>query len=208
MIRKFLLPAAAALVLAGCVTPGYNYRGGSGDYYYGQSVHSVPYGSVGYGTRGGFYGSFGYGSVYGSPYGYGYPYGGYGAYGGYYPGIYYPGYYRSVPRHVYYPYPVQRPGVGQPRPRDGEQRRAPWRDMEGWTGDPRRGQGGQRRGPRGQEMGVPQPQRAAMPQQVVMPQPQRMEAPRAAPQPRGGGALRSVYSERRATTPHVREVEP
>lgn len=74
MIRKLILPALAAALLAGCAT-GYQYRGGSGDYYYGSpGVEYRVYGGYGY--------PYGYG--YGG-YGYGYPY--YG--GGYY---YYPWY--------------------------------------------------------------------------------------------------------------------
>lgn len=95
MIRKLLLPALAAAVLGACAT-GYDYRGGNGDYYYGQpSVdyqddYYGPYGSAGYGYPGGWsgmlgygigygggYGSYGYGGYpygYGGPYGYGYPY--------------------------------------------------------------------------------------------------------------------------------------
>src|SRR5690606_22351494 len=68
MIRKLILPALAALVLAGCAT-GYQYRGGSGDYYYGSP--GVEYRYYGYGYYGYPYGSYGY---------YGYPY----YYGGYY----------------------------------------------------------------------------------------------------------------------------
>jgi hypothetical protein len=85
MIRKLLLPALAAALLAGCVT-GYDYRGGSGDYYYGQPSidyqddgYYSPYGYGGYGYPGGWSGMIGYGMGYGGgygPYGYGgYPYG-------------------------------------------------------------------------------------------------------------------------------------
>ena len=95
MIRKFLLPALAVAMLGGCVTSGYEYRGGNGDYYYGQPQveyrdYGSPYGGFGYGYPGGWSGSFGYG--YGDPYGY------YGGYGGYYdPWNYYTPYRR--PRH-------------------------------------------------------------------------------------------------------------
>lgn len=85
MHRKLILPALAALaLLAGCAT-GYQYRGGSGDYYYGSP--SVEYR---------VYGNYGYPGYYG----YGYPYGGYG-YGSYgYPYYYYGGgYYYPWYRH-------------------------------------------------------------------------------------------------------------
>lgn len=94
MIRNWLLPALtaglAAALLGGCVSD-YQYRGGNGDYYYGQpSVEYRDYGyggyGGGYGYPGGWSGSIGYGSGYGgSSYGYGgygSPYG-YGGYGGY-----------------------------------------------------------------------------------------------------------------------------
>jgi len=84
MLRKRLLPVLALATLAGCAT-GYSYRGGTGDYYYGQpSVEYRYYGGYGYG------GSIGYGyprayyvdafgrPIYGDPYGY---------YGGRYPGF-------------------------------------------------------------------------------------------------------------------------
>ena len=95
MIRNRLLAALtvglAAALLGGCVSD-YQYRGGTGDYYYGQpSVEYRDYGYGGYGAPygggygggygypgGGWSGSIGYGSGYGSPYGYGgygYPYG-------------------------------------------------------------------------------------------------------------------------------------
>ena len=82
MLRKILLPALAIATLAGCAT-GYSYRGGNGDYYYGQpSVDYRYHGGYGYG------GSIGYGfgqgyylDVFGRPV-YGYPY---GYYGGRYP---------------------------------------------------------------------------------------------------------------------------
>lgn len=97
MIRNLLLPALAAALLGGCVT-GYDYRGGNGDYYYGQPSidyqddgYYSPYGYGGYGGYGypggwsgmigygmgygGGYGGYGYGGFpYGYPYGYGYPY--------------------------------------------------------------------------------------------------------------------------------------
>jgi len=89
MKRTAFLPLAAsmAVLLAGCVTSGYQYREGNGDYYYGQpsvEYNDYGYGSYGYGGYGypgGWSGSLGFGYGYG---GYGYPYGGYGyPYGGY-----------------------------------------------------------------------------------------------------------------------------
>jgi len=127
MLRKILLPALAIATLAGCAT-GYSYRGGNGDYYYGQpSVEYRYYGGYGYG------GSIGYGfgqgyylDVFGRPV-YGYPY---GYYGGRYPS--YP--YGHGPR----PRPPHGPGhdghdgghdgsPGQGGHRPGN--RPPWRDI-------------------------------------------------------------------------------
>ena len=95
MKRKLLVPTlAAAAMLAGCAT-GYQYRGGNGDYYYGQPTveyHDYGYGGF-YGYPGGWGGSLGFGYGYGGwgygyPYwgGYGYPYWGYGGYHGYHHG--------------------------------------------------------------------------------------------------------------------------
>ena len=80
MNRKLILPLLAGIaLLAGCAT-GYQYRGGTGDYYYGSpSVEYRVYGGYGYG----YPGYYPYGGYYGGYYGY--PY--YG--GGYY---YYPWY--------------------------------------------------------------------------------------------------------------------
>lgn len=65
MTRKLLLlPAIAAALLAGCATYGYGYRGGAGDYYYGQPGTEYRY----YGYPGGYYGGYGYPGYYGSPY--------------------------------------------------------------------------------------------------------------------------------------------
>jgi hypothetical protein len=123
---KLLLPALAIATLAGCAT-GYSYRGGNGDYYYGQpSVDYRYYGGYGYG-----YGSGGYGygrsyylDVFGRPV-YGYPH---GYYGGRYPG---------------YPYGhFPRPPHGHDGDHDGDHdgsppaqgghrpgNRPPWRDI-------------------------------------------------------------------------------
>lgn len=115
MIRKLILPALAAALLAGCSS--YQYRGGaSGDYYYGQP-------SSGYNVYGG-YGSSPYG---GGGYGYS-PYGNPGYYSpGYYPPTYYPpAYYpRTYYPPTYYPpayypryprYPQRPPNNQGPRP--------------------------------------------------------------------------------------------
>ena len=141
-VLKLALPAAAALLLAGCITDPYQYRGGhGGDYYYGRpSVeyrHHGYYGGYGYPAYGRSGWSFGvqYGGGY--PYGYGrYGYGGYPyGYGGYgYGG--WPYYYRGWPS-----YP---PVIVHPRPRpdtepgdDGHQGPAPWRDLDRLRNDGR-----------------------------------------------------------------------
>jgi hypothetical protein len=81
MIRKLLLPALAAVLLGGCVT-GYDYRGGNGDYYYGQpsvDYYDGYYGGYGYPGWSGMMGfGYGYGGYGYGGYGYGYPYYGYG----------------------------------------------------------------------------------------------------------------------------------
>ena len=113
MIRKLLLPLAALVLLAGCVSTGYSYRSGNGDYYHGRpSVDyryypSYPYGYYGpyrnrYSSPWGYYGGYRYG--YGYPYGYGYRH-----------------------RYVYprYPHHVERPSA-DPTP---DRPRSPWRDL-------------------------------------------------------------------------------
>jgi len=134
MIRKFLLPALAIAMLGGCVTSGYQYRGGSGDYYYGQPQveyrdYGYPYGGFGYGYPGGWSGSIGWG------YGYGYPY---GFYGGYYdPWRYYTPYRRPHHRdhdhdHDHHGDHHDDDGPGTPprTPRDDDAHRPPpWRDF-------------------------------------------------------------------------------
>lgn len=193
MIRKLLLPALATALLAGCMTSGYQYRGGSGDYYYGQPstqyrYYGAPYGSYGYGYPGGWSGSFGYG--------YGYPYGyyGYGGYGGY---PYYPPYpYRP-------PVVIVRPGGGghdhgnnnggndpgdsggndTPPVQPVDRPRPPWRDLDSLR------DGQSRRDP---TIHQPPPRRASTPMQT----PQRLPAstPMRAPQPlpASGGSRRST----------------
>lgn len=90
MFRPGLLATLSALILTGCVST-YAYREGeSGDYYYSEpqveyyDVYGRPWGTIGYGYPGGWYGSFGY--LYGDylPYSrFGFPYGYYGGYYGY-----------------------------------------------------------------------------------------------------------------------------
>ncbi|MGV8941102.1 MAG: hypothetical protein ACOH1P_06100 [Lysobacter sp.] len=116
MLRKFVLPVFAIVLLGGCMTGGYSYRQDRGDYYYGQPGVDYRY-----------YDRYGSGSFYDPRYRYPgyYPsyYGGYGGYGY--------GYYRP-------PVIVVRPGHGHgnhnnrpPRPdRDRGNDRAPWRDYE------------------------------------------------------------------------------
>jgi hypothetical protein len=116
--------ALAAVALSGCVTSGYGYRGGSGDYYYGRSTtshygHGAPYGSVGYGYPGGWYGSLGYGSrYYRGPYRYGY-------------GPYYPPYRRPVVVRPPHPHKPRPPRVERPDHPDRPGRTGiPWRDLD------------------------------------------------------------------------------
>jgi hypothetical protein len=115
MIRKLSLAILAAAALSGCVTSGYGYRGGSGDYYYGGSSpghygYGAPYGNLGYGTPGGWYGGLGYGySSYGGYYRYGSPYG-YYPYAYYGPGYGYPGPYRAPYHRPHAPRVPQREG--------------------------------------------------------------------------------------------------
>ena len=107
MIRRLLLPLAALVLLAGCVSTGYSYRSGNGDYYHGRpSVDYRYYPSYPYG----YYGP--YRDRYSSPYGYryyGYPYG-----------------YRH--RYVYPRHPghYERPRT-DPTP---DRPRSPWRDLD------------------------------------------------------------------------------
>lgn len=133
MIRKLILPALAAALLAGCAS--YQYRGGAGgDYYYGQpSTDYRYYGNYGYPAYG-TYGTYGWGGSIGYSSGY-YPYG-YSRYG-------YPRYPQRPPHH--HPRPSQGSGEG-PRPGPGDnsgydpdqgqqqgqhpdRARAPWRDL-------------------------------------------------------------------------------
>lgn len=125
-ILRLALLALAAAAVAGCVTtPGYGYRGGQGDYYYGQP-------SVDYRYRGGY-----------GPYhhGYGYPYG-YGRSGWSF-GVYYGHpYYRygygaryGFPWYgwPYYGHPYYRPPVvvrPDPDPDGNPSDVPPWRDLD------------------------------------------------------------------------------
>ncbi len=138
---KLAVPAAFVLLLAGCITDPYQYRGGygsqgyGGDYYYGRpSVeyrHRDYYGPHGYGYGYPYYGRSGwsFGVSYGYPYGYsryGYDRYGYG-YGGW------PYYYRGYPHYppiVVHPRPGTEPDH-EPQPGSGgnDQGPAPWRDL-------------------------------------------------------------------------------
>lgn len=195
MIRKLSLAILAAAALSGCVTSGYGYRGGSGDYYHGRSSpayygYGAPYGSIGYGTYGGWYGGLGYGSTYyRGPYRYGHgPYYGPG-YGGYY-GPYYPPYrpYRRPvvvrPGHPHRPRP---PHVERPDHSDRHDRRPrtgiPWRNLDGLNG-PRPG------------MPIPTPVRPEVAQSPVPRRPDR-GVPTAAPPPRMDVGSRSMLREGR-----------
>ena len=162
MIRKLLLPALAATMLAGCIT-GYTYRGGAGggDYYHGRpSVEYRYYGGYGGGYYGG-YPYYGYGGYWGSPYRYGYGYPGY-VYPRY-PVYRYPYRYDRHPGH--YPHGPQWNGHG---PRPGQS----------WNG-PRPGQGWNGQGPRpGQSGAGPRPNPGIQPPRVDAPGPRVQTAPR------------------------------
>jgi hypothetical protein len=129
MIRKFLVPALAIAMLGGCVTSGYEYRGGNGDYYYGQPQveyrdYGSPYGGFGYGYPGGWNGSFGWGYGYGDPYGF---------YGGYYdPWRYYTPYRRPHHRDHHgdhHDHDDGDTGSSPPTSGDNDHRPPPWRDF-------------------------------------------------------------------------------
>lgn len=131
---KLAVPAALVLLLAGCITDPYSYRGGyGGDYYYGQP--SVEY------RHHGYYGDYGYpyygrsgwsfGVRYGYPYGYGrYGYGRYG-YGGW--PYYYGGGWPYYPPIVVRPRPDSDPDPDsghEPPPDTDPQGPPPWRDLD------------------------------------------------------------------------------
>lgn len=159
MLRNILLTALAAASLAGCATD-YAYRGGNGDYYYGQPRTEYryydPYGASGYGFGGYYYDRFGR-PVYAYPYGYG------GYYGGPYYG--YPYWYRPRPHHD----GDHRPPV-QDGNDDGNDRKPPWRNLNGLVPRPRMDDGE-----------VQRPRRQSAPR--VQPMPQR---PPAMPRMRSG----------------------
>lgn len=142
MLRRVLLTMLAAAAMAGCATD-YNYRGGNGDYYYGQP--RVEYRDVG---PSGYYGGFGLGYGYGS-YGYGYGSYGYGSHGfgatyyydrfgrlvygypsGYYGSTYYGGngWYGPRPHHGH---GDQNDHPGDANEGNNHDRPAPWRDLGG-----------------------------------------------------------------------------
>ncbi len=207
MFRKLILPMLATAMLAGCATD-YNYRGGNGDYYYGQPRVEYRYQGFG-GFNDGYYGGvgFGYGSAsfgygpraYYDPFGrlvYGYP----GRYG------YGNGWYQQRPRtHREHD---RRDHDG--RDQDGHDghtrddgnrhdRRPPWRNLGGLQGGDvdnlsRDDDGGQPRLQRKRAMAYPVT--APQGQQRV----QQFSAPNAPPvfrqhsemSPRIGGARRGV----------------
>lgn len=110
MIRKLLLPLAALVLLAGCVTTGYSYRAGNGDYYHGRpSVDYRYYPSYPYG----YYGPYRY--RYSSPWGYRYYY------------------YHGDPYGYRYRYVRPRDPGHEERPRTDptpDRPRSPWRDLD------------------------------------------------------------------------------
>ncbi len=185
MIRKLLFPALAIATLAGCAT-GYSYRGGSGDYYYGQpSVDYRYYGgySFGYGGFGGFGRGY-YLDIFGRPV-YGYPY---GYYGGRYPG--YPYWHGPRPR------PPHGPGHGGGHdgdhdgpPQHGGHRpgnKPPWRDIGRF---PERGEDEQARPRRlGQPEARPTVQRPPPRARPAAPVIRERSEPRPAGTVRGGGS--------------------
>lgn len=185
MLRKLLLPILAAAALAGCAT-GYNYRGGNGDYYYGQ-----PRVDYRYEGAGGYYGNFGYGfggNYYYDRFGrlvYGFP-------GGYYGSPYYGGngWYRPRPR----------PGHGNQNDHDGDgdhnergnhDRPPPWRDLGGLKqrDDGRDGNGDRNREDRQRPMRPARPMISS--DAPIRPQRTESSAPvirqRSEPSPRMGG---------------------
>lgn len=122
MIRKMILPAITAVLLAGCAS--YQYRSGAGgDYYYGQPSADYQYYGSYYGAP--YYGSpYGWGGSVGYSYGY-YPYG-----GGY---VRYP-HYRGYPRYQHHDGHGHghgsRPGTGTTPDAGNDNHRPPsWRDL-------------------------------------------------------------------------------
>ncbi len=171
MLRKFLLPGLAVAALAGCATD-YAYRGGNGDYYYGQPRVEyryyggyAPYGGyLGYGYGGGYYYDR-YGRlVYASPFGgyYGYPY----AQGGWW--------YSPRPGHGHHDHGGD-DNDGDEHDGDRSDRPPPWRDIGGVQPRPPRIGGEQREDARARVRRQPAPQ--AMPVQMPRREP-RTIAPR------------------------------
>jgi hypothetical protein len=173
MIRKMILPALAAALLAGCAS--YQYRSGAGgDYYYGQpSADYQYYGSPYYGSP--YYRSpYGWGGSVGYSYGY-YPYG--SGYVRYYP--HYQGYPR-YPHHGGHDHGSS-PGTGTGSTPEHDRHRKPsWRDLGALRDS---ANAGQRQSPtvRGSRTTGPTTQSAAPPRRS-------MTAPRA--------AIRASHSKR------------
>lgn len=199
MIRKLLLPAVAIALLGGCVT-GYDYRGGRGDYYYGQPSTEYRYHGYGHYGYGYPYGGYPYGGYYGRGY-YGNPYGGYNPY--------YPGYGGG-----YYPRPpivVRPPRPGHPGPGTGDGGNDDDRHDDRDDGSPWRNLDDLRRRKQGPEPGIsrrvePSRPMAPVPRPVTRP---TAPAPRPAVQPRrsSGSTMGDRLRELRSRT-ESREVEP
>lgn len=190
MIRNLTFAALAAALLGGCVSTGYQYRDGPGDYYYGRSssaygAYGAPYGRIGYGYPGGLYGGVGYG--------YGYPYHRYGSryYGGYYPyghPYYYSPYYHPrpiivQPRHDHGPTPPP----GGHHDHDRNKRRPPWRNLA----DPDLADLRRRRSD------TPQPGQPLVAGPVPEPRRQFVERPRPEPRLRGRESEPRIRSRER-----------
>jgi hypothetical protein len=126
MIRKLIIPVVAAALLGGCVSAGYSYRQGNGDYYHGTPSVEYRYHSPYYSAP--YYGGPYYSSPYYSPYPYGYYGPPYGSYRYTYPTYRY---------RQYYGYPYGQPyrhyrGVA-PRPRidrTPDSTRSHWRNLD------------------------------------------------------------------------------
>jgi hypothetical protein len=124
MLRKLLLPFLATAVLAGCATD-YSYRGGNGDYYYGQPRVEYRYQDIG-----GYYGDSGYG------FGGGYYYDRfgrlvYGVPGGYYGSPYYGdnGWYRPRPHRDHGDRDDHDDHEDNEANAENQHRPPPWRDL-------------------------------------------------------------------------------
>jgi len=181
MIRKLILPALAATMLAGCVT-GYTYRGaaGGGDYYHGQP--SVEYR---------YYGGYG-GGYYGGYYGYPYGYGGAGYYG--YPYRYgYYGYPYAYPRYPVYRYPYRYDR------HPGQHWNGNGRPPQHWNGNRPPNQGWSNNGPRPQYPGTNNGPRPGGPRPDTGPRPQ---GPGMGPRPQ---APREANAEPRRYSPPPRQ---